>query len=67
MSTRVQNRVGELRRARALTQEDLARALGVSRQTIIALERGNYAPSIVLALRIAVYFKKPVDTIFYLT
>ncbi len=46
------------------TQEELATALGVSRQTVIAIEKGNYTPSILLALKIAQYFKKPVEHIF---
>ena len=47
-----------------VTQEDLAVSVNVSRQTIIALEKGNYAPSIVLALKIAGFFKLPVEKIF---
>ena len=47
-----------------MTQEDLALALGVTRQTIIAMEKGNYTPSVLLALKIARYFKKPVESIF---
>ncbi len=48
------------------SQQILADALGVSRQTIIAIESGRYAPSLDLALRIAKYFKQPVETIFTL-
>ena len=47
-----------------VTQEDLASAVGVSRQTIIALEKGNYTPSILLALKIALFFKVPVEELF---
>ena len=47
-----------------VTQEELAIKVGVSRQTIIALEKGNYTPSILLALKIAGFFKVPVETIF---
>ncbi len=54
----------ELRTKQGITQETLAEALGVSRQTVIAIERGNYAPSIVLALKIASFFKLPVEKIF---
>jgi len=64
MKERVSNIVSDLRTDRRITQEDLAIALGVSRQTIIAIEKGNYAPSIILALKIANYFKKPVEKIF---
>lgn len=48
----------------SLTQEELSEEIGVTRQTIIALERGNYIPSLLLALKIAHYFKKPVEAIF---
>lgn len=47
-----------------LTQEDLAQRAGVSRQTIIAIEKGNYTPSVLLALKIAGIFKVPVEKIF---
>lgn len=60
----MRNRVRELRRERQWTQKDLARALGVSRQTIIAIERGKYAPSLPLAFRMARVFERPLDTIF---
>lgn len=60
----IHNSVGTHRTERGVTQEELARAVGVSRQTIIALEKGNYTPSILLALKIAVFFKKPVEKIF---
>ena len=49
------------------TQEELAAAVGVSRQTIIALEKGNYTPSILLALKIASYFKMPIEKLFTIT
>ena len=60
----VSNQVQELRKKRNATQEDLAAATGVTRQTIIALEKGNYIPSVLLALKIARYFKKPLEEIF---
>ncbi len=47
-----------------LTQEDLARILEVSRQTISSLEQGRYDPSIVLAFKIAKYFDKKIEEIF---
>ncbi len=62
----VENSVMELRQARGVTQEELARALEVSRQTISALEKGNYTPSVLLALKIAKYFHEDVDSIFAL-
>lgn len=62
----VHNRVYELRAARGTTQEELAQAAGVSRQTIVAIERGNYSPSVLLALKLAAYFKAPVERVFYI-
>ncbi|MCR4311150.1 MAG: helix-turn-helix transcriptional regulator, partial [Candidatus Taylorbacteria bacterium] len=47
-----------------VTQEDLAEAVGVTRQTISAIEKGNYTPSVFLALKIAQFFKLPVERIF---
>lgn len=64
MSNAVNNRVLELRQHLGLTQEDLARAVGVSRQTVIAIEKGNYVPSLLLGLKIARFFKTSVDKIF---
>lgn len=62
--THIKNNVYELRQKAAVTQETLADAVGVSRQTIIAIERGNYTPSVALALKIAQYFKVSVEHIF---
>lgn len=58
------SRLRELRLEGGLTQEELARGLGVSRQTIIAIERGKYDPSLRLALRIARFFDSTVEEIF---
>ncbi len=60
----VKNAVLGLRTGKGATQEDLARAVGVTRQTIIAIEKGNYVPSVLLALKIAEYFRVPVEDIF---
>lgn len=49
-----------------LTQADLAERIGVSRQSINAMEKNKYVPSTVLALKIAKLFKKPVEDIFFL-
>ncbi|MCK4545758.1 helix-turn-helix transcriptional regulator [candidate division WOR-3 bacterium] len=49
-----------------LTQEDLAKNVGVTRQTIIAIEKGDYNPSVELALKISIIFKTNVEEIFYL-
>lgn len=61
------NAVGKLRTHKGVTQEDLAEKVGVSRQTIIALEKGNYTPSILLALKIARFFSVPAEKIFTIT
>lgn len=63
----IKNEVSKLRLERGVTQEDLASQVDVSRQTIIALEKGNYTPSILLALKIAKFFSAPVETIFKIT
>lgn len=60
----IKNIVGELRQKAGITQEELAGVVGVTRQTIIAIEKGNYTPSVLLALKIAKYFNKPVRSIF---
>lgn len=51
---------------RAITQQELAEAVGVSRQTIVAIEKNRFLPSTPLALKIARYFAKPVEAIFML-
>jgi putative transcriptional regulator len=66
MEPQVQNRVRELRAAREWTQEQLAEAVGVSRQSIISIERGRYVPSLPLALLLARVFACPVEHIFTL-
>jgi putative transcriptional regulator len=60
----VYNAVHELRTKRKCTQEELARAVGVTRQTIIAIEKGNYTPSVLLALKIAHFFRVQVEDVF---
>ena len=62
----VVNRLRELRQENGLTQEQLAADLEVTRHTILALEVGRYVPSIELALRLAAYFNRPLETIFWL-
>lgn len=63
---RVANRLRELRQEYDLTQERLAEDLEVTRHTILALEVGRYVPSIELALRLATYFDRPLESIFWL-
>ena len=62
----VANCVQTCRKAHSVTQQELADAIGVTRQTIIAIEKGNYTPSVLLALKIAAHFKKPLEDIFYM-
>ncbi len=66
MSDRVKNKLRLLRNIHELTQEQLGEALGVTRHTIMAIENGRYEPSIALALKIALYFKLPLEEIFWL-
>ena len=58
------NRLEELRKERGIKQEDLARDLGVSRQTISSLEKGRYNPSILLAFKIARRFGLQIEDVF---
>lgn len=67
MELEVVNNVHDVRMDAHMTQEELAAKVGVSRQTIIAIEKGNYIPSVLLALKIARFFKKPVEKIFSLS
>ncbi len=60
----MKNRIEEIRKERGILQEELAKALKVSRQTISSLERGRYNPSIFLAHNIAVYFGMTIEDIF---
>ena len=60
----MKNRLEELRKLHHITQEELADALAVSRQTIGSLENGRYNPSILLAFRIANYFHVTIEEVF---
>jgi putative transcriptional regulator len=60
----MKNRLHVLRAERRLTQASLAEALGVSRQTVNAIETGKYDPSLSLAFRIATLFGRPIEQIF---
>ncbi len=60
----MKNRLRELREEKGLTQEELAKALGVTRQTIIAIEKGRYDPSLRLAFKIARFFNRSIEEIF---
>ena len=58
------NRLKEHRAALGVNQQELARLVGVSRQTISLIERGDYSPSVTLALKLARLFQVPVEAIF---
>lgn len=62
----MQNIVRQLRKQAGLRQEDLAKALGISRQTIIAMENNKYNPTLELAMKLARLLGQPVETIFFL-
>lgn len=64
MKEYISNEVYKLRIQKNVTQEELAEKLSVSRQTIIAIEKGNYTPSVLLAIKIANFFKLTVEQIF---
>lgn len=64
MSQNVSNNVSDYRNRNKVTQEELGKAVGVTRQTIIAIEKGNYTPSVLLALKIAKYFNTTVEKLF---
>ncbi|HKM01206.1 MAG: helix-turn-helix transcriptional regulator [Tissierellia bacterium] len=60
----MKNRLEEIRNAKGINQEELAKSLSVSRQTISSLENGRYNPSILLAFKIARYFSMSIEDIF---
>jgi putative transcriptional regulator len=66
MSEVVHNRIAQLRAERSISRRALAEALGVHYQTVGYLERGEYSPSLHLALRIAAFFELPLEVIFSL-
>ena len=60
----MKNRIEEIRKARGVNQEELAKVLGVSRQTISSLENGRYNPSIELAYKLSKYFGMTIEEVF---
>ena len=65
MANEIQNHIRRLRFERGeMTQEDLAERVGTTRQTILAIEKGNYNPSVGLALRLAAVFGVPLEQLF---
>ena len=67
MQEMITNKVQEFRKEFGMTQEELAQHVGVTRQTIIAIERGNYTPSVLLAIKIATLFKVSIEKLFTIT
>lgn len=66
MHQKVKNHIRQQRRQHNITQQALADQVGVSRQTILSIERGRYSPSIGLALKLAEVFGVPVEALFEL-
>lgn len=62
----MKNNIRELRKSKSLRQEDLAEILGVTRQTIIAIENNKYDPTLELAMKISKYFEVSINEIFQL-
>ena len=62
----LKNRLKELRARDSLNQSELAKLAGVSRHSISLLERGEYTPSVIIAITIAQIFKEPVENVFSL-
>lgn len=60
----MKNRIEEIRKEQNIRQEDFAKSMGVSRQTISSLENGRYNPSIQLAYKIAKYFDMTIEEVF---
>lgn len=60
----MKNRIETIRKERGIRQEEFAKVLGVSRQTISSLENGRYNPSIMLAYKIAKYFDMTIEEVF---
>ncbi|MDE2025530.1 MAG: helix-turn-helix transcriptional regulator [Patescibacteria group bacterium] len=64
MKEYVTNNVFSLRKEKNITQDEFAKILGVSRQTVVAIEKGNYIPSLLLGMKIAKFFNKKVEEVF---
>jgi len=60
----LRNKIEEIRKERGIRQEEFAKLMGVSRQTISSLETGKYNPSIFLAYKIAKYFEMTIEEVF---
>ena len=64
MKLKISNSIHVLRAEKRLTQEELAKAIDVTRATIISIEKGKYNPSLELAFRVALFFEKDISEIF---
>lgn len=64
MGCHMKNKIEEIRKERGILQDEMAKAMGVSRQTISSLETGRYNPSIMLAYKIAKYFGMTIEEVF---
>ena len=62
----MKNGIKALRKAHGLRQEDMAKLLGVSRQTVVAMEHNKYDPTLELAMKVARLLEQPVESIFFL-
>ena len=60
----MKNRIEEIRKERGILQDEFAKSMGVSRQTISSLENGRYNPSIILAYKISKYFGMTIEEVF---
>ena len=60
----MKNKIEQIRKERGIRQEEFAKSMGVSRQTISSLENGRYNPSIILAYKIAKYFDMTIEEVF---
>jgi putative transcriptional regulator len=65
MGEHIKAAVLTFRKKRNKTQEEVAQAIGVTRQTIIAIEKGNYTPSVLLAIKLAKFFNTSVEELFH--
>lgn len=64
-TNKIENGIQECRNNKGLTQQELADAIEVTRATVVALERGSYNPSLELAFRLAKFFNKKIDDLFW--
>ena len=61
----IKNYIKESRKKRKVTQNEFAESLGVSRQTVVKLEKGDYTPSLLLAFKVSNYFHEPIESLFH--